>query len=133
MGSFETGVHKLADNLAHEMTDELAHESRRQHDLAKTLTRFRVLVYWWVIGRPRIGRSVTQQNDYSGGDQDIGRNEEPQAHLSPKSSSYAAFFDSDSTSNATRSDTSNSRVVTPAAIAGVTRSVRWILMKLYAK
>jgi predicted transcriptional regulator len=35
--------------------------------------------------------------------------------------SYAAFF-SDSTSSATRSDTLNKRSVTPAAIAGVTRS-----------
>jgi hypothetical protein len=41
--------------------------------------------------------------------------------------------DSDSSSNRTMSDTSNSRSVTLAAIAGVTLSVRRIRMKLYAK
>ena len=49
------------------------------------------------------------------------------------STDYAAFFDSASISSVTKSDTSNSRVVTSAAIVGDMRSVRWILMKLYAK
>ena len=48
---------------------------------------------------------------------------------------YAALstLRSSASSKATRSDTSHSRSVTPAAIAGVQRSVEWILMKLYAK
>src|ERR1700733_1052170 len=49
--------------------------------------------------------------------------------------SYAALSEPrpDASSNATRSDTSQSRSVTLAAMAGARRSIRWILMILCAR
>jgi hypothetical protein len=59
--------------------------------------------------------------------------EEFTRHLNHDSSDYAALSAlrcSYASQRATKSSTLHSRSETPAAIAGDTRSVRWILMKL---
>jgi len=65
----------------------------------------------------------------------MNRNEFSRFLMQESYITYAALSNSRSEAPhaATRSATSQSRSVTPAAIAGVVRSVPWILMKLYAK